>query len=146
MPIALIDHTEDPAGKLWDAAGDLDDIEVFNGKVLVGLYTRGDENGVVKTKGGVYLTDATTKEDKYQSKVGMILKIGNGAFVNRNTGWFIDQKMEVGDWVFFRPNNGFPLTLVHEYRGEKVELLCRLLDDVAIDGRATSTMGPDRIY
>ena len=148
MPVALIDHKEDPAGVILDAAGDLDDIEVFNGRVLVGLYTRGDENGVVMTKGGVYMPDASTKEDKYQSKVGLVLKIGPAAFHDWNEPqkWFINQDIKEGDWVWFRPNSGFPITLVHEYRGKKIELLCRMLDDVAIEGRARSSMGPDRIY
>ena len=149
MPVALIDHKEDPKERIFRAAGDLDDIEVFNNEVLIGLYTRGDKKTEVVTKGGVIMPLDVTKEDDFQTKSGYILKMGPVAFVEKNDPprWFIDQDdMEVGDCVWFRPNSGFPLTLVSEYKGKKVELLCRLMIDEYVKGRTKSSMGPDRIY
>jgi co-chaperonin GroES (HSP10) len=146
MPVALIDHKEDPKERIIRAAGDLDDFEIFNNQVLLGLYVRGDENQLAKTKGGVYIP---TKEDDFQSKSGIILKMGPVAFVDKNTPqrWFIDQDdMDVGDAVCFRTNSGFPITLVSEHRGQKVELLCRMMIDEYILGRSTGKMGLDRFY
>src|ERR1700722_4542456 len=151
MPAVLIERTEDPADRIYREAGNLDDFEVFNNKVLVGLYMRGGKQEEVKTKGGVILPQKHTDEDQYQSKVGMVLKMGPRSFVDINDPprWFVDQDdMAEGDWVFFRANAGFPVTLMSEDKrtGKKQELLCRLLDDVAIEGRTNSIMGPDRIY
>lgn len=143
MPATLLVHEEDPADAIWELAGDLAEIEVFNNKVLVGVYQRPEE---AKTIGGIILTDITTREDKYQSKVGMILKTGNRAFTDLNDPqrWFINQDMYEGDWVAFRPSDGMSHTLVsRDKQGQKQELLCRLLDDTSIVMRANS---PDRIY
>lgn len=150
MPVALMVHDEDPADKILSLAGNLEEIEVFNSQVLVGLYERSRDGEAVKTEGGVWMPHQVTRDDQYQSKVGMILKMGPRAFVDINDPprWFIDQDdMADGDWVVFRCNEGFPLKLVsRDSKGKKQELLCRLLDDVAIRARIDGPLGPDRIY
>jgi co-chaperonin GroES (HSP10) len=144
MPATLLVHEEDPADAIWEAAGDLSDIEVFNNKVLVGIYQRPEE---AKTIGGIILTDITTREDKYQSKTGMILKTGPISFqdvTHDPPKWFRNQDMYEGDWVSFRPSDGMSLTLVSRGKdGKKQELLCRLLDDTCVAMRSTTA---DRIY
>ena len=77
MPVLNLIHEEDPAHKIMRDAGDLDDIEIFNNKVLVGIYERPEG---AKTAGGIIVTHKTTDEDKYQSKTGVILKMGAQAF------------------------------------------------------------------
>lgn len=146
MPATLIVHEEDPADLIFEKAGNLDDVEVFNNKVLVGVYQRETE---AKTSGGIILTHKTTDEDKYQSKVGVILKMGPTAFIDFNEPqrWFVGQEMYDSDWVIYRPSDGWSMTLVsRDSKGKKQELLCRLLDDTSIMGKVNGPMGADRVY
>ena len=140
MPVVAIHHERDPRDVIMEMAGDLSDVEVFNNQVLVGVYIRPE-----KTKSGLILTHQTTDEDKYQSKTGLILKIGPTAFEDPKGVWFSDIVFGEGDWVVYRPSDCWSLTLVsHDPKtGEKRELLCRLMDDTVIRMRAQS---PDRVY
>lgn len=146
MPATLIVHEEDPAEVILESAGDLSEVEIYNNKVLVGVYQRESE---AKTAGGIILHHKTTDEDKYQSKVGLVLKMGPTAFVDMSDPprWFINQHVYEGDWVVYRPSDGWSLTLVSKDRsGKKQELLCRLLDDTSIMAKVEGLMGADRIY
>ena len=142
MPATLMVHEEDPEDAICIKAGDLNEIEIFNNQVLVGIYQRESET---KTSGGIILTHHTTDEDKYQSKVGLILKMGPTAFYDPNERWFQGQDMVPGDWIVFRPSDGWSVTLVSKdpHTGKKRELLCRMLDDSAIRAKV---VGPERIY
>jgi co-chaperonin GroES (HSP10) len=140
VPIVAIHHEKDPREAIVEQAGDLSDIEVFNNQVLVGVYIRPE-----KTKSGLILTHKTTDEDKYQSKTGVILKMGPTAFEDPRDIWFRDASFEEGDWVVYRASDGWTVTLVSQdpKTGEKRELLCRLMDDTSIRMRAQT---PDRVY
>lgn len=141
MPAVLMVHEEDPAERIWRIAGNLDEVDVFNNQVLVGVYQREAET---KTKSGLILAHQTTDEDRFQSKVGLILKMGNGAFYDPTERWFVEQDMFPGNWVVFRPSSGWNLTLISQDKnGKKQELLCRMVDDTAILGRVSD---PDRVY
>jgi co-chaperonin GroES (HSP10) len=146
MPATLMVHEEDPAELIWRRAGDaVANLEVFNNEVLVGVYVREAEG---KTKGGIILTSKTTDEDRFQSKVGMILKQGPVAFQdtkNEPPVWFIGQEnMGPGDWIVFRPSDGWNSTIVSfDVNGKKQELLCRWISDTAVRGRVAD---PDLIY
>lgn len=150
MPATLVVHDEDPADAIWELAGDLSEVEIFNNKVLVGVYKRGNEDGEYKTPGGITVIGKSTSEDKYQSKVGLILKIGPVAFQDLNYDpphWFVNQHMLEGDWVVYRPSDGWSLTLISQRdNGTKRELLCRLLDDTSIMAKTDGPMGADRVY
>ena len=144
MPATLIVHEDDPEEAINRLAGNLDEIEVFNNQVLIGVYQRPADS---KTSGGIIVTHKTTDEDKYQSKVGLLLKMGPKAFVDPEGRWFADQDMDIGDWVVFRPSDGWSLTLIsRDKSGKKQELLCRMVDDTAIRAKIDSPMGPDRVY
>jgi len=130
MPYMLMEHDEDPANPLLEQAGDLSSVEVFNNQLLVAVYVRPQ-----KTKSGIILTDKTTDEDRYQSKVGLVLKKGPSAF-NDNTGeWFNGVTINEGDWIVFRPSDGWSVTV----NGQ----LCRMIDDVNVRGRIDH---PDRVW
>ena len=151
MPATLIVHETDPAEVILSQAGDLREVEVFNNQVLVGVYDRSDdEKTEKKTQGGIIVPIDNLKEDKFQSKVGLILKMGPAAFDDKGgeSDWFQGQDMTTEQWVFYRPNAGWNVTLVSQdpRTGKIRKLLCRLLEDVNILGRITSPMGPDRIY
>ena len=88
-----------------------------------------------KTKSGIILSDQTRSEDRYQGKVGLVLKKGPTAFVDPDNKWFVDTDVEVGDWVYFRVTDGWSIN-VHG-------VSCRMLEDTDIRG---STKYPDAVW
>lgn len=130
MPFMTMVHDEDPKEKLLKSLKSLGEIDVFNNQVLVAVYIRPQ-----KTKSGIYLSDKTTDEDRYQSKVGVIAKLGPTAFDDPTGVWFKDANMKVGDWVFYRASDGWSITIDN--------ILCRVMDDTAIRGRIPH---PDTVW
>ena len=130
MPSMIMEHEVDPKTKLLNEVGDLSNVEIFNNQVLVAVYIRPQ-----KTKSGIFLTDKTTEEDRYQSKVGLVLKKGPSAFVDEGGNWFKDVDINEYDWVVFRSSDGWGITVNH--------VLCRILDDISVRGRIDQ---PDRVW
>jgi len=130
MPYMRMEHATDPAEAIRKEMGDISDIEIFHNQVLVAIYIRPE-----KTKSGLYLSAQTRDEDKYQGKVGLIIKKGADAFVDESGKWFKGVNLDVGDWIYFRPSDGWAIT-VH---GQ----LCRILDDTDIRGRIPT---PDTVW
>lgn len=129
MPLMLMAHDNDPAQELLDKVGDLSGIEIFNNQILVAVYIRPE-----KTKSGIYLGDNTRDEDRYQGKIGLLIKKGPDAF-KPDGKWFTeDQSFEVGDWLMFRPSDTWQVTIGKE------KVLCRMMDDIAVRGKVS---GPD---
>jgi co-chaperonin GroES (HSP10) len=130
MPFMIMEHAEDPKKKLFDEIGDLSSVDLFNTQVLVAVYIRPQ-----RTKSGIYLTDSTTDEDKYQSKVGLVLKKGPSAFVDDSNQWFQNVSVGIGDWIVHRPSDGWSITV----NG----VLCRILEDMSVKGKIDA---PDRVW
>lgn len=130
MPYMTMDHAVDPREKLQQEIGDLSGVEIFNNQVLCAVYIRPK-----RTKSGIYLSDQTTDEDRYQSKVGLIVKMGPQAFVDETNSWFAENDAKVGDWIVFRPSDGWSITVNN--------VLCRILDDVSVRGRINQ---PDFVW
>lgn len=130
MPPALMNHIEDPANEIRKRIGDISKIEVLHNQILVGVYIRPEI-----TKGGILLTPQTRDEDRYQGKAGLVLKKGPLAFVDDDNNKFHGQNVDIGDWVFYRVSDGFPLVL----NG----MLCRLLEEVHVKGKIPS---PDVVF
>ena len=137
MPAALMLHEEDPRSEILNKVGDLKDVEVFGSDVLVALYLRPQ-----KTKSGIILADATRDEDKWQGKAGLIVKLGPTAYVDEDGNKFRDIKE--GDWVVFRPSDGWPVTLnTANSVTSKDAVSCRIVTDIHIRMRISA---PDVIY
>lgn len=119
--IAML-HEKDPKEVLLEQVGDISKIEVFNMQVLVAVYIRPE-----KTKSGLFLSDKARDEDRYQSKVGLIIKKGPTAFVDKDGEWFSGLDIKEGDWIVFRPSDGWNVTV----NGT----LCRMLDDMSVRAR-----------
>lgn len=130
MPPMIMQHEVDPAIQLKKDLGDLSKVEVFNNQLLVAVYIRPQ-----KTKSGIFLTDATTDEDRFQSKIGLVVKKGPSAFDDSTGEWFKGVSIDEGDWVIFRPSDGWSVTV----NG----VLCRMIDDMNIKGRVQH---PDQIW
>ena len=123
-------HADDPRAHIWKEIGDISKLEVFNTQVLVAVYIRPE-----KTKGGIILTDRNRDEDRHQSKVGMILKMGHKAFVDPKEQWFAGASFSVGDWIVFRPSDGWGIGVNGYY--------CRMLEDVSVKMRIPH---PDAVW
>jgi co-chaperonin GroES (HSP10) len=130
MPPMMMQHEVDPADKLKKELGDLSKVEIFNNQILVAVYIRPQ-----KTKSGIYLSDKTVDEDRHQSKIGLVVKKGPTAFVDENDTWFKDVEINEGDWVIFRPSDGWQITVNN--------VLCRMLEDTVVRGRVNH---PDYIW
>lgn len=130
MPFMIMQHDVDPAKNITDEMGDTSPVEIFRNQVLVAVYIRPQ-----KTKSGIFLTDKTTDEDRFQSKVGLVIKAGPTAFVDDTGQWFSNVSIKEGDWVVFRPSDGWSITVNN--------VLCRVIDDVNIRGKIDH---PDRVW
>lgn len=130
MPPMVMQHDIDPREDLLNKVGNLKGVDVFNNAVLVAVYVRPN-----KTKGGVLLTQQYTDEDRIQGKAGLIIKKGPRAFVDPTGEWFAGAQIDEGDWVIFRPSDGWPISV----NG----VSCRLIDDTAIRGKVDQ---PDRVW
>lgn len=117
-----MEHDVDPRDKVLEEIGDIADFELFHNQVLVAVYIRPE-----RTKGGIILTDQHRDEDRYQGKVGLILKTGPDAFHDPSGKWFKGVEFNDLDWVVFKPSEGWSITI----NGR----LCRMLDDTNIRAR-----------
>ena len=125
-------HDIDPKITLKESVGDISNVEIFNNQVLVAVYIRPN-----KTKLGgkdFYLTDNVVDEDRFQGKVGLLLKKGSTAFVESD-GWFVNTTFELDDWLVFKPSDGWSLTV----NG----VMCRIIEDINVRGRVDT---PDRVW
>ena len=130
MPYMIMDHEIDPAEKLKTDIGDISGVEIFNNQILCAVYIRPQ-----KTKRGIILANETTDEDRFQSKVGLIVKMGPQAFVDETNSWFSKNDAKVGEWIVFRPSDSWSITV----NG----VLCRILDDTSVRGRVNH---PDIVW
>lgn len=126
----IMEHDVDPKKKITEEMGDISGFEIFNNNILVAVYQR-----PAKTKSGIFLTDKTTDEDRFQSKVGLLIKAGPSAFEENTEGWFSGTTFNLNDWIVFRPSDGWNVTV----NG----VLCRILSDTQVRGRADH---PDRVW
>ena len=130
MPYMKMTHAIDPKKAILDEIGDLSTFELFNNKILLATYKRPE-----KTKSGIILTDSNRSEDTFQSKVGLLIKIGPSAFEENAEGWFAGEKFDLGDWIVHRPSDGWSIN-VHGVD-------CRILTDTQVQGRAVD---PDEVW
>lgn len=123
-------HTVDPKKEIHDAIDDgLVNFDLFNNQVLVAIYVRPE-----KTASGIILTDKYRDEDKYQGKVGLVVKKGPIAFEG-NDDWFKGVEVGVDDWVLFRPSDGWQVNV----NG----VPCRVLNDISVKGKLPN---PDLVW
>lgn len=103
MAVIQMRHDEAPDKKLLREIGDISGIEVFNDRILIGIYRH---EGV--TKGGIITSTKTEDESDYQGKVGLILKVGplvNAGEKAAGRG----AEFKIGDWVVVNPSSGLSM-------------------------------------
>ena len=126
--MSLITHKSD-AQALADsvAALDLDAVTVFGNRVLVAKFIR----KTVGTSGRLLAAHETQREDKWQGKTGIVLKVGPLAFKDDAANDFCGQNVKPGDWVMFNYSDGSDLDLVQPGADK---LPCKVIKDVEIHG------------
>lgn len=125
-----MDHEKNPKDKILEALGDISGIELFNNQILLATYMRPE-----KTKSGLYLSDKYRDEDRWQSKIGLLVAMGPDAFADENGAWFRETSFSINDWLAFRPSDGWSVTI------NGVD--CRIMSDTSIKARVPH---PDIIW
>jgi hypothetical protein len=108
VPSALKKSASEPDEKqaILDKLGDLSQVQIAQNEVLVAIYIRPE-----KSAGGILLTPNYRKEDNYQGKVGLVVKIGSACrFVRTGqNGVTYGVDVQLHDWVVTRPSDTWPL-------------------------------------
>jgi co-chaperonin GroES (HSP10) len=108
MPVTALKQTEfDPKREILDKIGDISLVEIAQNEVLIAVYRRPE-----KTAGGIVLPASNLKEDQYQGKVGLVLKIGGACRFEREdskTGVKYGIPIAIYDWIVVRPSDTWPL-------------------------------------
>jgi len=102
MSVAAIKKREDMLDtkeEILEKIGDLSDYDIAPGEVLLAIYQRPE-----MTAGGIVLVKSTLKEDLYQGKAHLVLKIGPGCD-------FFGLDVKLHDWVVLRPSDGWALDI-----------------------------------
>lgn len=103
----------------------------MNQQVLVAIYIR----PATRTVGGLEIAEEAIDEDRYQGKVGMVLKKGPRAFVDDGQVKFYGQDVAPGDWVVYRASDGL--------KGMIGDREIRFIPDVYIKGKIDH---PDAVF
>lgn len=135
-----IGEGKDAATAIVDAIGKklITDYEPLHNLVLVGTYVRSDV-----TKGGIYLGgDRTRAEDRFQGKIGLVLKVGPTAFVDTPHVKFGGKTVKAGDWVMYKPSDAHEFFFVDD-KSRLDGSSARLIEDTLILARVSD---PESIY
>lgn len=96
----------DPKKEILDRLGDISGIEVAQNELLIATYMRPE-----KTAGGIVLPHQNLREDKFQGKVGLVVKIGAACrFVRTDpNGVTYGVPIKLHDWVAVRTSDTWTL-------------------------------------
>jgi hypothetical protein len=92
---------------ILEKLGNLSSVEIAQNEVLLAIYIRPE-----KTSGGIIVTANYRKEDEYQGKVGLVVKIGSACRFRRidsHTGVEYGLDIKLHDWVVVRPSDTWAL-------------------------------------
>jgi len=128
-------HELDPKADLLERLGDISEFEVLHNHVIVAVYMRPE-----KTKSGIILPDQHRAEYAYQSKCGIVIALGPNAFKDPSGSWQCGD-IKIGDWVVFRPSDGWNIGLMGKGKTESVK--CRRLADTSIEA---VVQNPDMVF
>jgi len=130
MPAPAAKQKEyDPKQELLDKIGDISRAEVAQNEVLLAMYMRPE-----MTAGGIIMPHQNLKEDRYQGKVGLVVKIGGACrFVrtDEKTGITYGIPIDLHDWVVVRTSDTWSLEINSDpnVSDPRAFTLCRLVYD-----------------
>lgn len=127
----------DPKAEILAKLGDISGIEIAQNEVLIAIYMRPE-----KTSGGIVLPHQNLKEDRYQGKCGLVVKIGSACrFTRKNetTGVEYGLNIQLHDWIVVRPSDTWALDINSDIDALQVQdfVQCRLAYDDQIRMRVT---------
>jgi hypothetical protein len=99
----------DPKAELLARLGDISQVEIAQNEVLIATYMRPE-----KTAGGIVLPHQNLREDQYQGKTGLVVKIGNACRferTNEKTGVTFGIPIALHDWVVVRTSDTWPIEI-----------------------------------
>jgi co-chaperonin GroES (HSP10) len=108
-PARKILHVDDDKQQILDKLGDIAQFEIASNEVLLAIYQRPE-----MTQGGILLPAQTLKEDIYQGKVGLVVKIGESCSFDVNdayTDTVFNLPIKLHDWVVVRPSDTWALDI-----------------------------------
>jgi hypothetical protein len=124
-----------PKAALMNKLGDLSGLDLFHNEVMVATYS--PPNKVFKGPNGedieFHQTDKSRDEDRFQGKVGLVVKLGPLAFKDDGPYKFGGVNVAVGDWVFYRASDGWEYFKTDKTGG----VPCRVFEDTQIKGRVS---------
>jgi co-chaperonin GroES (HSP10) len=103
---------EDPKQVLLDALDGQ-----HKGAVIPKLIGKGARFVLVATapepekRSGFIMTSKTIDEGRFQGKIGLVLRIGNGAFKYDGSYEYEGDVPQIGDWVLFKPSQGWEVAI-----------------------------------
>lgn len=116
-----VQHDTDPKKVILDKIGKLPADIVQMSRILVAVY---QPPIVERTAGGLFLAQKIQDEDKlehlFQGKAGLVVAMGARAYVDDDQIQFHGTRVDVGDWVWFRPSDGLPVDVNEQF--------CRVFD------------------
>lgn len=107
--IVQLAGADDPKQALIDkVSGVIDGVTLLGEQLLLATYIRSN-----RTKGGIYLTEKAMEEDRFQGKVGLLLKCGPTAFKYDETGQyaFEGEPPALHSWLVYRASEGWEIGL-----------------------------------
>lgn len=136
MPYMKINHEVDPREKIIAEIGDISEaVHITNNNVVVAVYQR----PTTTMLGGkqFYVADKVMDEDRYQSKVGLIVAMGPTAFLQSDEWVFAGKEREfkLHDWVVL-PASAAQSMMING-------VLCRICPDTSVKAWVGD---PDIVY
>jgi len=119
----------DPKDDILAKLGDLSHVEIAQNECLIAIYIRPE-----KTPGGIILTPLNRKEDEYQGKAGLVVKIGSACRFERTdpkTGVTYGLPIALHDWIVARASDTWALDVNAnpDILDQKDFVKCRLVYD-----------------
>lgn len=99
----------DPKQEILDKLGDVSEAVIAQNEVLIAMYMRPE-----KTAGGIIMPHQNLREDRYQGKVGLVVKIGEACRFQRTnsvTGVTYGIPVDLHDWVVVRTSDTWSLDI-----------------------------------
>jgi len=102
---------------------EIDRIELFGGRLIVAKWIRSKIGSIITVR-------ETKKEDEYQGKVGLVLKVGPLAFVDDENHNWCGLRAKVGDWVMYGHSDGSDFN--YSLNGTHDQVPCKVLNEVEV--------------
>jgi co-chaperonin GroES (HSP10) len=118
----------DPKAEILKKLGDISQAEIAQNEVLLAMYMRPE-----KTAGGIIMPHQNLKEDRFQGKVGLVVKIGKACRFTRvgTDGVIYGIDIQLHDWVAVRTSDTWALEINADpnVSDPRAFTLCRLVFD-----------------